>query len=66
MEYTNKPKMYLEDLGIGDGFELIKRAGSILAAYDMKEESIAIHQEATVTGYRFYTCLKLLKKYMEI
>jgi hypothetical protein len=47
-------------------FQLIEKAGSILAAHGMKKEAKEIHQKASVEGYDIHIVLKLLKEYMTI
>ena len=61
-----KPKMTLDNLQYGDGLELIDRACNILIANGMEPEARAIEQVATVIGYDFYKCLRILKAFMTI
>ena len=58
--------LYFAERTMGDGEDLINKAGSILSINGYKREAKNIHQEASIEGYRFYTCLKLLKKYMNV
>ena len=61
-----KPKMTLDNLNCGDGMELIERACSILIANRMEPEARAIEQIASIIGYDFYKCLRILKQFMSI
>jgi len=59
-----KPKMYLKS--DDEGYSLIERAGSILAAHGLYEQAEEIHQRAAIRGYDLNRVLKLLKEYMDI
>lgn len=45
----------------GDGYDLIERGSSILAFHGYHLQAQEIHQIASIHGYNFYICLKLLK-----
>jgi len=50
----------------GDGSDLIFKAVYLLRRDERETEALQLDQEACVSGYNFYKCLKLLKKYMDI
>jgi hypothetical protein len=47
----------------GNGYDIIEKAASILHARGERRKAEDIHQRATIEGYDFYICLKLLKEY---
>ena len=49
-----------------DGYSIVERAASILAAHGLRKEAREIHQRASVSGYEDYESFRLLKEYMEV
>jgi len=63
---TMKPKMKLDPEKDIDGYAMIVKAASILAAHGFKEKAKEIHQKATIVGYNTYRVFRLLKEYMDV
>jgi len=61
-----RPKMVLDPEKDVDGFALVTRAASILAAHGFKKEARAMHYSARLKNYSSYHALKLVKEYMDV